>query len=88
MSHKSIAADNPPALNRKLAAALAAACATPLALGGLALPASADHTAVPQAVALVGSLQSEIGCPGDWQPDCAASRRVVEASSAPLLKCP
>ncbi len=24
-------------------------------------------------VALVGSLQSELGCPGDWQPECAAT---------------
>jgi pullulanase-type alpha-1,6-glucosidase len=82
MSQKSAPAGQPPALNKKLAAALAAACATPLALGGLALPASADHTAAPQAVALVGSLQSEIGCPGDWQPDCGASRlQPVEGSS-------
>ncbi|MFJ6313229.1 pullulanase-type alpha-1,6-glucosidase [Pseudarthrobacter oxydans] len=86
MSHKSLPAGPPPALNRKLAAALAAACATPLALGGLALPASADHTAVPQAVALVGSLQSEIGCPGDWQPDCAASRLQPVEGSASLYR--
>jgi pullulanase-type alpha-1,6-glucosidase len=32
--------------------------------------ASAHHTAVPSSVALVGSLQSELGCPGDWQPEC------------------
>ena len=24
-------------------------------------------------VALVGDLQSELGCPGDWQPECAAT---------------
>ena len=29
---------------------------------------AADRTA-----ALVGDLQSELGCPGDWQPDCAAT---------------
>jgi hypothetical protein len=34
-----------------------------LAVG--AVPARADHTPVPGAVALVGSLQSELGCPGD-----------------------
>jgi len=41
----------------------------------LALPAgvNADHTADPGSVAIVGSLQSEFGCPGDWQPDCAAT---------------
>ena len=34
---------------------------------------SADHTVAPGSVALVGSLQDELGCPGDWQPDCVAS---------------
>ncbi len=51
------------------------------ALAGLAVltallpaaPAAGDHTAVPQAVTLVGSLQEELGCPGDWQPECAAT---------------
>jgi pullulanase-type alpha-1,6-glucosidase len=40
----------------------------------LAAPASADHTSEPGVVALVGSLQSELGCPGDWQPECEATR--------------
>ncbi|OFI38370.1 alpha-1,6-glucosidase [Arthrobacter sp. SW1] len=53
--------------------ATAVAGLTPLILGGLALPASADHTAAPVNVALVGSLQSELGCPGDWQPECPAT---------------
>ncbi|MPY10168.1 pullulanase-type alpha-1,6-glucosidase [Arthrobacter bussei] len=44
-------------------------------------PALADHTAVPGTVALVGSLQSEIGCPGDWQPECTATRLVPEPGS-------
>ena len=35
--------------------------------------AAADHTPIPTAVALVGSLQSELGCPGDWQPECTAT---------------
>jgi hypothetical protein len=30
-----------------------------------AAPARADHTPLPDTVALVGSLQSELGCPGD-----------------------
>ena len=77
---------SPPALNRKLLAALAAACVAPLTLGGLALPAFADHTATPVAVALVGSLQSEIGCPGDWQPECAASRLLPVEGSATLYR--
>ncbi len=35
------------------------------------LTALADHTPDPSGVAIVGSLQSELGCPGDWQPECA-----------------
>ena len=36
----------------------------------LAPPAAADHTPLPGTVTLVGSMQSELGCPGDWQPEC------------------
>ncbi len=39
-------------------------------LTAVAVPATAEHTALPSQVTLVGSLQSELGCPGDWQPDC------------------
>ena len=48
-----------------------------LALLATLLPApraAADHTPVPGTVTLVGSLQAELGCPSDWQPDCAATR--------------
>ena len=45
-----------------------------LATLAAATPARADHTPAPGTVALVGSLQSELGCPGDWQPECAATR--------------
>ncbi|MEN8238491.1 MAG: pullulanase-type alpha-1,6-glucosidase, partial [Actinomycetota bacterium] len=34
-------------------------------------PAGADHTADPVSVTIAGSLQDELGCPGDWQPECA-----------------
>ena len=33
--------------------------------------ARADHTPVPSSVTLAGSLQSELGCPNDWAPECA-----------------
>lgn len=33
----------------------------------------AAHTPAPTAVTIAGSLQSELGCPSDWQPDCAAT---------------
>ena len=59
---------------RGLAAALAAALTAPLVLSTLAVPAVADHTDTPERVTLVGSLQDEIGCDGDWAPGCDDSR--------------
>jgi glycosidase len=35
--------------------------------------AASPATAATTSVALVGDLQSELGCPGDWQPQCAAT---------------
>jgi hypothetical protein len=34
----------------------------------------------PTAVTIAGSLQSELGCSGDWQPDCAAPQLTYDAS--------
>ncbi|KGN33719.1 alpha-1,6-glucosidase [Knoellia sinensis KCTC 19936] len=48
-------------------AAGAALIAAPLV--GAVVPAAAETVSV----ALVGSLQSELGCPDDWQPDCNAT---------------
>ena len=47
---------------------------------GLTAPGSAmaSHTAEPVSVALAGTFQDELGCPGDWQPDCAATALVLE----------
>jgi pullulanase-type alpha-1,6-glucosidase len=42
-------------------------------------PARAADTPDPSSVTIAGSLQSELGCPGDWQPDCAASGLAYEA---------
>lgn len=42
-------------------------------IASLASSALADHTAAPTGVALVGNLQSELGCGGDWQPECTAT---------------
>ena len=33
----------------------------------------ADHTNNPDAVTVAGDLQEELGCPGDWQPECEAT---------------
>ncbi|QKJ20700.1 pullulanase-type alpha-1,6-glucosidase [Microbacterium hominis] len=58
---------------RRTAASLAAAAL--ILTGGLA--AAAPAVAADRTFALVGSLQSELGCPGDWQPDCAATELVA-----------
>jgi glycosidase len=39
----------------------------------------ADHTPDPTSVTIAGSLQGELGCPGDWQPDCAATYLTFDA---------
>jgi hypothetical protein len=44
--------------------------------------ARADHTPAPTSVTMAGSFQSEVGCPGDWQPDCAAAHLTYDANSA------
>lgn len=54
---------------RRIAASLAAAAL--ILTGGLV--ATAPATAAERTFALVGSLQSELGCPGDWQPECTAT---------------
>ena len=34
----------------------------------------------PASVTIAGSLQSELGCPGDWQPECAATHLTFDAA--------
>ncbi len=53
-----------------LALLLVATAASPLTSPA---PAAAAEDAPPTSVTLVGSLQSELGCPGDWDPACAAT---------------
>ncbi|MEW5991824.1 MAG: alpha-amylase family glycosyl hydrolase [Chloroflexota bacterium] len=43
-------------------------------------PVLASHTANPTTVALVGSLQTEVGCGGDWDPACVQSRLTYDAT--------
>ena len=42
--------------------------------------ATASHTPAPLSVTVAGSLQSEAGCPGDWDPGCAATHLSYDAS--------
>ncbi|MCG8460523.1 MAG: pullulanase-type alpha-1,6-glucosidase [Holophagales bacterium] len=46
----------------------------------LAMPAVADHTPQPAAVTVAGSLQDELGCPADWQPDCEATQLAYDSA--------
>ncbi len=39
----------------------------------------ADHTPVPTSVTIAGSLQSEAGCAGDWDPACAATHLTYDS---------
>ncbi len=41
--------------------------------------AGAAHTPAPASVTIAGSLQSELGCSGDWQPECAATHLAYDA---------
>ena len=40
----------------------------------------AEHTPTPSSVTITGSLQDELGCPGDWQPDCAFTHLAYDAA--------
>ena len=48
-------------------------------LWGAAAAGAAD-TPAPGSVTIAGSLQSELGCPGDWQPGCASTHLAFDAS--------
>jgi hypothetical protein len=43
-------------------------------------PVAADHTDNPASVTIAGSLQSELGCPGDWDPSCAVTNLAYDAA--------
>ena len=42
-------------------------------------PALASHTSDPTSVTIAGSLQSEVGCAGDWDAGCAATHLTFDA---------
>src|SRR5690349_6695285 len=58
------------ARSRRVLASLAAIA---VVLAGSVTFLAAPAAAADRTFALVGSLQSELGCPGDWQPDCPAT---------------
>src|SRR5436190_9602410 len=48
-------------------------------LAALMLVFVAGATAAPTSVTIAGSLQSELGCPGDWDPGCANTHLSYDA---------
>ena len=50
-----------------------------LAVGIIARTVFASVPGEPLTVVVVGSFQDEVGCPGDWQPDCPASALYYDA---------
>ncbi|TDC45605.1 pullulanase-type alpha-1,6-glucosidase [Jiangella ureilytica] len=65
-----------------LAASLGLVAATAVTAATATVPAFADHTPPPSAVTLVGSLQDELGCAGDWDPACAATQLTLTEPGA------
>ena len=60
-----------------------AAAAGSLLLTALLAPIAAPvavAAAPPTSVTIAGSLQSELGCPGDWDPACAATHLTYDAA--------
>ncbi len=57
-----------------------------VAVLSLAIGAAPARAQDPPTVALVGSLQSELGCPGDWQPECPQTRLQPVAGSPGLFR--
>ncbi|TDE02452.1 pullulanase-type alpha-1,6-glucosidase [Jiangella asiatica] len=69
----------PTSTPRRFVAPLAALGLLVTAVAAATTPAAADHTPAPSSVTLAGSLQSELGCGGDWDPACAQTRLTATA---------
>jgi glycosidase/fibronectin type 3 domain-containing protein len=73
-----------PAPRSMVARRLRALAASTILLAGLvpaaAAPTLASHTPDPASVTIAGSLQSELGCAGDWDPACAATHLAYDAN--------
>jgi glucoamylase len=61
----------------RLRAALIALAGVALVLPPVAMGAATPN---PTSVTIAGSLQSELGCPDDWQPDCATTHLSFDAN--------
>ena len=69
-----------------LCAAAAMAIAVVGGLAPIAVATTAAAAAAPRTATVVGSLQSEAGCPGDWDPGCAATELIREGDSTAYSK--
>ncbi|WP_421734590.1 pullulanase-type alpha-1,6-glucosidase [Cellulomonas sp.] len=65
---------------RPLSRAFAGVTALAVVGVGLVAAVGTPAAAADRTVALVGSLQSELGCPGDWQPDCTTTDLALTAT--------
>ncbi len=63
---------------RTAIALVPAVVASTVGVAGLAGPAGAE----PASVTIAGSLQDELGCPGEWQPACATTHLAYDANDA------
>jgi hypothetical protein len=66
--------------NRSARLALAVSLALIAALGLVSLPQPLSAQAADRTAALVGSLQSELGCSADWQPSCGQTELAKDPS--------
>jgi pullulanase len=41
----------------------------------------ASHTEIPESVTVAGTLQDELGCPGEWQPECESTFLVYDEAN-------
>ncbi|HEX5591381.1 MAG TPA: alpha-amylase family glycosyl hydrolase [Candidatus Limnocylindrales bacterium] len=69
-----------PARRRLLVAAALAIFLASLFPAAVARPVLASHTPAPTSVTIAGSLQSELGCAGDWDPGCASTHLAYDAA--------
>src|SRR3954470_1352071 len=56
------------------------AAVTCLAIAAILLIPAAGAASAPASVTIAGSLQAAAGCPGDWDPACAATHLAYDAS--------
>ena len=71
---------HPPSLLRRAVHGLLLIAMLVSTFGALTPSVRATVVADPTSVTIAGSLQSELGCPGDWQPECATTHLTADAT--------